>query len=158
MAISPMSYAVGNRVYRGGSSAPTMGTVDPEGYVDRSLNAPSDRRSGLAAAALRRLGGSNGAQSRQLSPAGMANAAQTVPVPDLSSILSGNNDPAMSSIPTVRDAVRARMAPDGTYRLNVRQLQDQVAHAHDYSSAAQRALAAMTPLPSVQAMNGTSNG
>lgn len=44
-------YAVGNRVYRGGSSAPTRGTVDPMGYVEREL---SNKRSKLAAAALRR--------------------------------------------------------------------------------------------------------
>lgn len=56
MAISASSYSVGNRVYRGGSSAPTQGTVDPMGYIDRGLNNPSQSRSGLAQAALRRLG------------------------------------------------------------------------------------------------------
>lgn len=59
MAISASSYSVGNRVYRGGSSAPTQGTVDPMGYIDRGLNNPSQKRSGLAEAALRRLGGRN---------------------------------------------------------------------------------------------------
>ena len=49
------SYLVGNRVYKGASNAPTRGTVDPMGYVERSLNNPSQKRSGLAAAALRRL-------------------------------------------------------------------------------------------------------
>jgi hypothetical protein len=59
-------YSVGDKVYRGGSSAPTMGTVDPMGYIDRGLrqkmaglfsNAASQTRSGLAAAALRRQQG-----------------------------------------------------------------------------------------------------
>jgi hypothetical protein len=51
VAISEGSYARGN---------PTRGTVDPSGYVDRSLNNPSQKRSGLAQAALERLR-SNGA-------------------------------------------------------------------------------------------------
>ena len=51
------SYSVGNRVYNGASSAPTRGTVDPMGYVERSLNNPSSSRSGLAEAALRRMKG-----------------------------------------------------------------------------------------------------
>lgn len=69
MAISRSSYSVGNRVYRGGSSAPTQGTVDPMGYIDRELNnMASQQRSGLAAAALRRLSPIQRAQqgSRQL--------------------------------------------------------------------------------------------
>lgn len=56
-------YLTGNKVYRGGSSAPTMGTVDPMGYIDREINKrsnmlsdPSQTRSGLAQAALQRLG------------------------------------------------------------------------------------------------------
>jgi hypothetical protein len=51
-------YLAGNKVYRSGSSAPTMGTVDPSGYVERELrnrNMQSQTRSGLAAAALDRL-------------------------------------------------------------------------------------------------------
>lgn len=52
--MSTSSYSVGNRVYRGGSSAPTVGTVDPMGYIERELNKVADSRSGLAAAALRR--------------------------------------------------------------------------------------------------------
>lgn len=60
MAISRGSYSVGNRVYRGGSSAPTQGTVDPMGYIDRELNNPSQRRSGIAQEALRRMRGQMG--------------------------------------------------------------------------------------------------
>lgn len=52
-------YATGDKVYGGigGPGAPTQGTVDPTGYVDR------ERRSGLAAAALQRTasGGLDGA-------------------------------------------------------------------------------------------------
>lgn len=58
MAISTASYSRGNPVYNGGSSAPTQGTVDPMGYIDRSLNQPSQQRSGLAQAALQRLSSS----------------------------------------------------------------------------------------------------
>lgn len=55
-------YLVGNRVYRHGSHAPTMGTVDPTGYVERELRKRmldpiSQTRSGLASAALQRLQG-----------------------------------------------------------------------------------------------------
>ena len=53
--MSIAKYSVGNRVYKGASSAPTRGTVDPMGYVERSLNNPSQSRSGLAQAALRRM-------------------------------------------------------------------------------------------------------
>lgn len=50
-------YAAGSKVYNGGSSAATRGTVDPEGYVNRSLRQRNakQRRSGLAKAAIRRL-------------------------------------------------------------------------------------------------------
>lgn len=140
MAISPSSYAVGNRVYGGGSSAPTMGTVDPVGYVDRSLNAPSDSRSGLASAALRRLGG--GAGNEQQSP-----SVPTGPLPDLNSLIDPTGGGLLPTVPSVRDAVKARMNPDGTYSIDVRNLQDQVATAHDYAQAAQRALMQMAPIP-----------
>lgn len=52
---SENSYLGGDPVYRGGSSAPTMGTVDPMGYINRELNKPSQTRSGIAQAALSRL-------------------------------------------------------------------------------------------------------
>jgi len=56
-----MSYLVGRPIYRGASNAPTRGTVDPMGYINRSLASPvggdglSDKRSGLAQAALMRM-------------------------------------------------------------------------------------------------------
>lgn len=56
-------YLAGNPIYRGASNAPTRGTVDPMGYINRSLASPvggdgmSDKRSGLAQAALMRLQG-----------------------------------------------------------------------------------------------------
>lgn len=57
-----LKYAAGQKVYGTGSSAPTTGTVDPTGYIDRELNksttgAPSQARSGLAQAALAKLKG-----------------------------------------------------------------------------------------------------
>lgn len=48
-------YLVGKRVYNGGSSMPTSGTVDPSGYIARGINQQSEKRSGLAAAALSRI-------------------------------------------------------------------------------------------------------
>lgn len=57
-------YLVGNAIYRGASNAPTRGTVDPMGYINRSLGMSpvggdglSDKRSGLAQAAMARLRG-----------------------------------------------------------------------------------------------------
>lgn len=67
-------YLTGNRVYRGGSSAPTMGTVDPQGYVERELRKrmllqePSQTRSGLAQAALQRIQGGMLSPQRQTMP------------------------------------------------------------------------------------------
>jgi len=58
-------YLTGNRIYRGASNAPTRGTVDPMGYIDRSLasavggDGQSDQRSGLAQAAMQRIQGMN---------------------------------------------------------------------------------------------------
>lgn len=50
------AYSAGNKVYGSGRSNPTSGPVDPAGYVERSNNKKaSNRRSGLAAAAGRRL-------------------------------------------------------------------------------------------------------
>lgn len=69
MAISRASYSTGNRVYNGGSSQPNLGTVDPMGYIDRSLNQPSQTRSGIAAAALRRLSGTSTPGSESGAPA-----------------------------------------------------------------------------------------
>lgn len=54
-------YLAGNKVYRSGSHAPTVGTVDPTGYIERELRKrmfdqqASQTRSGLAATALRRI-------------------------------------------------------------------------------------------------------
>ena len=60
------AYSTGNKVYGMGRPNATSGPVDPAGYVERSNNIKnSDRRSGLAAAALRRLGGSPNQQQPQ---------------------------------------------------------------------------------------------
>lgn len=53
-------YAAGAKVYNGGSSTATSGTVDPMGYVERNLKMavkakPSQTRSGLAKAAIGRV-------------------------------------------------------------------------------------------------------
>jgi hypothetical protein len=60
--MSANPYAAGAKVYNGGSSAATSGTVDPMGYVERNLKqkavkkvAVSQTRSGLAKAALKRV-------------------------------------------------------------------------------------------------------
>lgn len=75
MAISASSYAVGNRLYKGATSAPTRGRVDPTGYIDRELNNVASR-SGIAASALRRMG--SPAQSSQPQPSsGPTQAAPT---------------------------------------------------------------------------------
>ena len=67
--MNPAAYLVGRRVYRGASNAPTRGPVDPMGYINRALAGPvggdglSDRRTGLAQAALNRLRSSHGGVS-----------------------------------------------------------------------------------------------
>jgi len=54
------AYSAGNKIYGGGRPHPTSGPVDPTGYVNRAANkSASNRRSGLAAAASRRLQGAN---------------------------------------------------------------------------------------------------
>lgn len=51
-------YLAGRRVFRGSSFAPQFGAMlDPTGYVNRGIQNPTQNRSGLAAAALRRTGG-----------------------------------------------------------------------------------------------------
>src|SRR5690349_9290519 len=78
--MNPADYLVGRPVYRAASNAPTRGTVDPMGYIDRQLNSRSfaspvggdgfsDKRSGLAQAALQRL--QQGQGSPQSQPQGM---------------------------------------------------------------------------------------
>lgn len=60
------AYSTGNKVYGGGRPHPTSGPVDPAGYMDRKNNKnASNRRSGLAAAAGRRLQGTNPAAQMQ---------------------------------------------------------------------------------------------
>lgn len=70
------TYQVGRPIYRASSNAPTRGTVNPMGYIDRNLgmspvgrDGMSDKRSGLAAAALQRLQqGPQQSQSPQQQP------------------------------------------------------------------------------------------
>jgi len=40
-------YAVGNKIYGGGRSFPTMGPVDPMGYAERDLRATAQRNAML---------------------------------------------------------------------------------------------------------------
>lgn len=70
--MSAADYLVGSRVYRAASNAPTRGTVDPMGYINRSLgmspvggDGMSDKRSGLAQAAMDRLQNSGMQQPQQ---------------------------------------------------------------------------------------------
>lgn len=86
-------YLTGNPIYRGASNAPTRGTVDPMGYINRSLASPvggdgmSDKRSGLAAAALTRLQGmppsSNSGGQQQMPPPVHPEATPNAPLPNL---------------------------------------------------------------------------
>lgn len=64
-------YLAGKPVYNGGSNAPTHGTVDPMGYIEREINQPSQKRSGLAQAALQKL---------QVPPQDPATAAPITPM------------------------------------------------------------------------------
>lgn len=60
------AYSAGNKIYGGGRSNPTSGPVDPTGYVERGMNKKSsDRRSGLASAAQRRLQGGAPVEAQQ---------------------------------------------------------------------------------------------
>ena len=71
--MSAADYMVGRRIYNGASNAPNRGTSDPMGYINRGLGMSpvggdglSDKRSGLAQAALDRLrGGGMGAGQEQ---------------------------------------------------------------------------------------------
>jgi len=82
------AYSAGNKVYGGGRPHPTSGPVDPAGYMDRAANKKgSDRRSGLAAAASRRLQGNNpnaqqGPQMGPPQPQMQPNAAAPILLPD----------------------------------------------------------------------------
>lgn len=57
----PNPYSTGTNVYRGGSSAATMGQVNPMGYVNRELG---NRRSQLAQGMLQKLRGQTQSQGR----------------------------------------------------------------------------------------------
>lgn len=88
--MNPMRYLTGSRVYRASSNAPTRGTVDPMGYINRSMGMSpvggdgfSDKRSGLAQLALQRLrmsrGGMMGFPHQQ--QVGMANPRDNANMP-----------------------------------------------------------------------------
>lgn len=81
-------YGAGQTVYSNGKHNPTDGTVDPMGFIDRELNKmspQSNKRSGLAAAALDRLGSKNAP----------ANSTPGNPISDYS-------DPYLGTPPTLR--------------------------------------------------------
>ncbi len=60
------AYSAGNKIYGSGRPNPTSGPVDPTGYVERTMKKESsNRRSGLAAAAGRRLAGGAGLSDPQ---------------------------------------------------------------------------------------------
>lgn len=72
------AYAAGNKVYGSGRSNPTNGTVDPAGYVKRE----SDKRSGLAAAAMRRLEGNQQQRQQPAPQAGQLPAFMPIQLPN----------------------------------------------------------------------------
>jgi hypothetical protein len=103
-------YLMGNPVYRGASNAPTRGTVDPMGYINRSLASPvggdgmSDKRSGLAQAALMRLQGmqapnGGGGGNSQQPPPPHPETVPNAPLPNLGFTVS----PTGQLIPTHPD-------------------------------------------------------
>lgn len=85
-------YAVGTNVYRGASSAATMGPVDPTGYIDRSVNNGSavqpaqSYTPGVAAGALQTLRSDSPATAQQAQP---MNAMAVAPATPTSSSTTG---------------------------------------------------------------------
>lgn len=137
-------YLTGNPVYRGASNAPTRGTVDPMGYINRSLASPvggdgmSDKRSGLAQAALMRLQGmpaSGGGNSQQQPPPPHPETVPNAPLPNLGFTVS----PTGQLIPTHPDpagqTVNAVMGMNGPPQPQVNEAQlmqaarDRLSHA-----------------------------
>lgn len=96
MAGPVANYSAGNAVYNGGSPQATQGTVDPTGYIDRSLNNPSQSRSGLAQAAIQRLQAPTGALGPGPQEAPPATAASYGAQPSQSVL--GSNSPADQNI------------------------------------------------------------
>ena len=127
MAAPVTNYSAGNNIYGSGSAQATMGTVDPTGYIDRSLNNPSQSRSGLAQAAIQRLqGGTAGLQggpqtaANYGAPAGLtanpidaaANSiAPVVPGQQISQSVLNQNSPADISLAQQNSAAGAIPVP-----------------------------------------------
>lgn len=65
-------YGAGAKVYNGGSSSSQPGTLDPSGYVQREVNKPSQKRSGLAAGPLNKIAGRNQPGAVGTQPTGSA--------------------------------------------------------------------------------------
>lgn len=112
-------YLSGNRVYRHGSHAPTIGTVDPQGYVERELRKrmfdTSQTRSGLAQAALQRLrGGTMQPPQRQpmpWNPGGGGPGIQRQPMPAPSGTFSpGGGGATAPGLTGSQAALQARIA------------------------------------------------
>ncbi len=81
------AYAAGNKVYGSGRPNPTSGPVDPAGYLERDAKKKgSNRRSGLAAAAKRRMEKNAGAEQEQQAqpqiPAVLASTSTPLTLPD----------------------------------------------------------------------------
>jgi hypothetical protein len=103
-----------------------MGTVDPTGYIDRSLNNPSQSRSGLAAAAIQRLNGTpqfapgdpgvgqlNGTPPQYTPPLTGANYGSngTDPLQQISQSVFNQNSPADQSLAQQRSPGGALPVP-----------------------------------------------
>lgn len=124
------AYAAGNKVYGGGRPNPTSGPVDPTGYVERSANgAASNRRSGLASAAMRRIGGGTPATqgktggSGVLQPAAARRAQQVMQAEAV-------KPPAVQAPPSMYNPIELadgrRLAPDATGRFKFIDPQPQI--------------------------------
>lgn len=98
------SYARGDTIYGNGSHAPTSGTVDPTGYVTREMNkqtapgGPSQKRSGLASAAMDRISGyeDNGTQ---MPPTGAIAQLPSFTINDIGQLIPVN--PALDPTPSM---------------------------------------------------------
>lgn len=91
-------YAAGRKVYGGGRSNPTSGTVDPTGYIERSANTmASQRRSGLARSAIsrrmRRGGPTTGADPLANVSGAWAGDTQSQPAPPVAAPVAPTPSP-----------------------------------------------------------------
>lgn len=95
-------------VFNGSQPHATSGTVNPEGYVDRELNKPSQTRSGLAGAALRRLNGGAQQQTQPRQPHISNRGVAPVRTPQ-GHIVNQNRNPGVQGTPVGNHPQAPRM-------------------------------------------------